>query len=61
MKETRNSKLLKSFTQYCKDNPKERFWQAIRNWSGYGFIIADGDDTFYWEGRRKNEYCDSNI
>ena len=34
-----------------------RFWQALRNWSGYSFILAipagtELDyDTFYWEGK----------
>ena len=48
---TRNSEVLYSFCLYCKQNPSERFYQAIRNWSGYGYIKADGEDTFYWEGR----------
>ncbi len=48
--------LLEDFTQYCKAHPHERFWQALRNWSGWGFIWAskefdprDAVDTFYWE------------
>lgn len=28
----KNQKLLESFTAYCKANPEERFWQALRNW-----------------------------
>lgn len=53
--------LLDDFTTYCRDNPDERFWQALRNWSGQAFIWAsksgsDFDkskpkDTFYWEAR----------
>lgn len=58
---TRNEKQLKSFTMYCKQNPEERFWQALRNWSGSPFILRadvldfDTDefsgtkDTFYEE------------
>lgn len=46
---------LKSFTEYCKKNPDLRFWQALRNWSGYNFIygskksVLDTNliDTFY--------------
>lgn len=55
--ETRNSKVLASFTAYCKSHPDERFWQALRNWARVGnFIFASRngvqmDDTFYWEGR----------
>lgn len=53
--------LLDDFTDYCKDHPSERFWQALRNWSGQAFIMAvksgsDYDrahpgDTFYWRAR----------
>lgn len=31
--QNRNNKLLESFTKYCKENPQERFWQALRNWA----------------------------
>jgi len=58
---TRNSEVLEQFVRYCKAHPEERFWQALRNWSGYGFILATDDfaswdtakcfDTFRWEGR----------
>lgn len=52
---TQNSKALKSFTDYCRANPSQRFWQALRNWSGFAFIkgvYADGTehDTFYDAG-----------
>lgn len=58
--ETRNSKLLESFTAYCKMYPELRFWQALRGWAGVGFIFVSdtlyvGDknvkDTFYWENK----------
>lgn len=26
--------LLRDFIKYCGDHPDERFWQALRNWSG---------------------------
>jgi len=57
----KSKKTLDSFVAYCKENPEQRFWQALRNWSGYGFIfgcnaIRHGDadksnleDTFYKE------------
>ena len=57
-KKTRNSELLTSFNLYCKENPNQSFWQALRNWAGVGFILVsdspqiDGAtivDTFYWE------------
>lgn len=58
MKRNKNSKLLKSFVKYCQKNPDERFWQALRNWSGFKYILRANDsqleatfkgveDTFY--------------
>ena len=52
--------LLDSFIRYCEANPEQRFWQALRNWSGWHFIVAmqgtteqefadQWEDTFYWE------------
>ena len=29
-----------SFVHYCYQHPTERFWQALRNWSGYWFIFG---------------------
>ena len=60
-KPTRNSAVLADFVDYCKSNPTQRFWQALRNWSAYNYIFVskqysdsaavDGyEDTFYWEG-----------
>lgn len=45
------------FIKYLEEHPDERFWQAVRNFSGYGFILASNNpnaillDTFYWGGR----------
>lgn len=48
----KNKENLLDFIKYCLDHPEERFWQALRNWSGFDFITATrGDwncDTFYW-------------
>jgi hypothetical protein len=50
------------FGRYIASHPEERFWQALRNWSGYGFIFVSNNmtddsvglsDTFYWEGKDK--------
>jgi hypothetical protein len=65
----RNCCVLKDFVNYCEAHPDQRFWQALRNWSGFGYIfvsnewdIYDGTthdihdvakDTFNWEGRDK--------
>lgn len=55
----KNAEKLASFTAYCKENPKQRFWQALRNWGQFDFIYAAKDeslesilfdyDTFYIE------------
>jgi hypothetical protein len=56
----KNAKLLKSFTTYCEFHSELRFWQALRNWSGYNFIYGSNDwkysldpthleDTYYIE------------
>lgn len=61
----RSQPTLDSFIDYCKANPEQRFWQALRNWAGVRFIFATDDenayeklsesnpanltDTFYWE------------
>ena len=58
----KSRELLASFMQYCLAHPEERFWQALRNWSGYTFIYASNevmsddalDDTFYWENKSNN-------
>lgn len=30
---------LDSFLEYCKAHPRERFWQALRNWSGNDYVL----------------------
>lgn len=61
--ETKNSKILGSFSAYCKSHPDQRFWQALRNWSGFNFIYAsmkalggEVQDTFHWD----KEYTSQN-
>ena len=59
---SKNEDQLDGLVDYCGKHPELRFWQALRNWSGYGFIlkadaldVCDGeglyyeglDDTFY--------------
>lgn len=53
----KNKGLLQSFVAYCDEHPEQRFWQALRNWSGVSFVqvirVANDSavDTFYFEGR----------
>jgi hypothetical protein len=58
MDTVRSAETKEAFINYLEEHPEERFWQAVRNFSGYSFILAsdilpvDGQlDTFYWEGR----------
>lgn len=37
-KPNRNSKILEDFVNYCFTHGNERFWQALRNWSGFAFV-----------------------
>ena len=60
-KRGKNRDLLVDFGQYCANHPEERFWQALRNWSGADMIVyqdrlcgmEDSRDTFYFEGKDK--------
>jgi len=57
----KNFKLLTNFIWYCIKNPDQRFWQALRNWSGYDRIYGEsyneeiddvcGYDTFYLDDK----------
>lgn len=54
MRVNKNKKSLDSFTEYCIKFPEQRFWQALRNWFGIGFIgisnnLEEWKDTFYLE------------
>lgn len=43
---TRNSRVLASFVQYCQDHPDQRFWQALTNWSGWGYVLLTNERVF---------------
>jgi len=55
--------VLLDFIYYCHIHPDERFWQALRNWSGFNYIYGSKadiecinrliNDTFYFEGKDK--------
>jgi hypothetical protein len=55
----KSKRTLDDFIMYCYDHPDERFWQALRNWSGSAYILKSRylppdnhiQDTFYLEGR----------
>ena len=45
--------MAEDFLRYCKQYPDQRFWQAIRNYTGFPFVFvktdldSDSIDTFY--------------
>lgn len=49
---SKNKKELMSFAEYALDHPEQRFWQALRNWSGYANIIAS-DKVIDWDKKVK--------
>lgn len=69
----RDKQAKEAFIQYLKQHPEERFFQAVRNFSGMPFIVAmtkvpepnKGEyDTWNWEDgsndieRQRKEYVD---
>ncbi len=50
----RNELALASLTAYCNLHPEQRFWQSLRNWSGFDQVMGVGGsvriDTFNLEG-----------
>ena len=59
LKNNKTQDTLDDFMAYVIDHPTERFWQALRNWSGADFIqfgrgLAEVD-TFEWEGKDEFE------
>ena len=42
---SKNSTTLDSFTDYCRQNPDQRFWQALRNWIEADFVLLVRDTT----------------
>jgi len=55
----KSAKLLGSFVAYCMQNPELTFWQALRNWAEYKYIIASDEcpvfnnqfNTYNWSER----------
>jgi hypothetical protein len=42
-RESRSAAVLANFVEYCKAHPNQRFWQALRNWSGFRFIYGSNE------------------
>jgi hypothetical protein len=63
----KSAKLLLNFAIFCARWPKLSFWQALRSWSDYNYILASDEcavfknqfNTAEWEGRRGKEKSSS--
>lgn len=53
LKNHRDQETFNSFLDYWLTHEEERFFQAIRNFLGCAFLMADGVDTFYFEGKSR--------
>lgn len=58
---SKNEKQLQDFVIYCQNNPSERFWQALRNWSGYGFIYGSNEIDFHGSPIDGSNKCQQNL
>ena len=45
---SKNEKTLQAFAEYCRAHPEERFWQALRNFSGFAYVGVAEDDKMDW-------------
>jgi hypothetical protein len=48
----RNAKMRAEFNAYCEAHPQERFWQALRNWSGFPFIYVSQERGQSMRGKK---------
>lgn len=56
--EMKSDYLLSEFIRYCLAHHRERFWQALRNWSELSKVLSVDEkniikDTFYFEEKNK--------
>jgi hypothetical protein len=57
---SKSQKLAREFVAYVDENPDQRFWQAIRNFTGSPYVfIGDGikppTDSFYVDKLEKTK------
>lgn len=59
----KNMDTLGDFLEFCLQNPEQRFWQALKNFTGVDKICVEKynkelndsiyEDTFYWKDKNK--------
>lgn len=66
-KQSKNADLLVDFIRFCGKHPEMRFWQALRNWSGFHSVFVGQvevedlskvqllglEDTFYFNDKTR--------
>lgn len=55
MNVNKNTELLLDFMKYAVSHPEERFYQALRNWSGHNFILFS-DSMDAWDMDELSKY-----
>lgn len=56
-KKSKNRGLLNCFIKYCELNPEQRFWQALKNWSKWNYILKS---THYESAMFNHKYLSDN-
>jgi hypothetical protein len=49
----KSAHLLAEFVAYCMTHPEDSFWKALRDWSGYKYILASNGCSVYESGEDK--------
>lgn len=52
-KQPKSLKMLHSFVNYCLENPEERFFQALTNWSKEHIKLQGGGVSFVMVGNHQ--------
>jgi hypothetical protein len=52
--ENKNKEILDKFIEFCETHPEYRFWQALHNFCGSGYVMIGNKkdelaDTFYFK------------
>lgn len=55
----RDAKTKQAFIKHLRDHPEERFWQAIRNFSGYDFILRAEQTKNYQKAMETGEFWEN--
>lgn len=51
----RSAKTKAEFIKFLEEHPEQRFWQAVRNFSGYPFVLVSTEPPFNFPGDWKGQ------